>query len=399
MSWRWQAPVYSPVTPQSLVAGFAAACGLRVDDRESIIESLRHRYDALDALLTDSGTSALILALRAVVPEGGTVAFPGYGCVDLTAAALGAKLRVRLYDLDPSSLSPDMDSVQRAIERGVDAIVIAHLYGYPADVEAVQELAAGYGIPVIEDAAQGSGGLLRGKKLGSLGDVGVLSFGRGKGLTAGSGGAVLARTPLFADWAQRTRERLGLGSRGGHEIVALAGQLLLSHPLLYRLPASVPSLKLGQMVYKPPRVPRAMSRTAAAILPGALQQDDEETASRRARANDIISRMNGTSHLRPIRPILGGQSGFLRLGFLDSRGDISAHAALGAVRGYPITLDEHEEMRLLLAPGEKAGNGSSLLRDRLFTVPTHSRIDSADASRLARWIVGATGLREAGLST
>ena len=391
--------MYSPVAPQSLVAGLTAACGLRVDDRELIVESLRQRYDALDALLTDSGTSALILALRAIVPEGGTVAFPGYGCVDLTSAARGAQLQVRLYDLDPSSLSPDMDSLQRAIERGVDAIVVAHLYGYPADVEAVQELAARYGIPVIEDAAQGSGGALRGKKLGSLGEVGVLSFGRGKGLTAGSGGAVLARTPLFADWAQRTRERLGLGSRGGQEIVALAAQLVLSHPLLYRLPASVPSLKLGQMVYKPPRVPRAMSRTAAAILPSALRQDDLETVSRRARANDIISRMSETSRLRPVRPIPGGQSGFLRLAFLDSRGDTSAHAALGAVRGYPITLDEHEEMRVLLAPGEKAGKGSSLLRDRLFTVPTHSRIGSSDASRLARWIVGVTELPEAGFST
>src|SRR5207247_5224225 len=129
-----------------------AACGSDGESGVNVAEVLRARYGALDAILTDSGTSALILALRAVVRPGGTIAYPGYSCIDLTSAAVGAGMRVRLYDLNPSTLSPDLESVERAINRGVNAIVVAHLYGYPADVGAVQELARKSGIPVIEDA-------------------------------------------------------------------------------------------------------------------------------------------------------------------------------------------------------------------------------------------------------
>jgi dTDP-4-amino-4,6-dideoxygalactose transaminase len=159
-----------------------------------VAETLRERFGARDVILTDSGTSALILALRSLLPQGATIAYPAYACVDLTAVALRARMRVRLYDLDPATLSPDLDSVRAAIGRGVDAIVVAHLYGYPADVAGVEELAALHGIPVIEDAAQGAGGTVRGMRLGSLGDVSILSFGRGKGTTCGSGGALLSRS-------------------------------------------------------------------------------------------------------------------------------------------------------------------------------------------------------------
>lgn len=386
MSWRWQAPAYSPVSPRALITGISVACGLAPAEDGIAIEALRERYGALDVLLMDSGTSALILAIRAMVPEGGTIAYPGYACIDLTSAAVGANVRVRLYDLDPATLSPDLESVRRVIARGVDAIVVAHLYGYPADIAAVQALAAAHGIPIIEDAAQGAGGTLNGARLGSIGDIGVLSFGRGKGMTAGSGGALLVRTPRLAEWMRRVRGELGAPARGGREVVALGAQWLFAHPLLYRLPAAIPALKLGEMVYKPPQQPRTMRLTASAILTTALQMDQSEIRARSVRASDLLSRINGTSRLRPIEAVAGGKSGFLRLALVDGGGDMAPQPAMGAIRGYPLTLEQHQELRPLLAPGEQAGNGSMLLRDRLFTVPTHSRVTSSDARRLAEWI-------------
>ncbi len=390
MSWRWQAPVYSPVSPRAVFHGIGAACGVLRTRDQTVIEELKSRYDAMDVLLTDSGTSALILALRATVPPGGTVAYPGYACVDLTSAAVGAGVKVRLYDLDPETLSPDLESVRRVIQRGVDAIVVAHLYGYPADVGAVQALAADQGIPVIEDAAQGAGGTLHGKRLGSIGSIAILSFGRGKGMTAGSGGALLARTPASAEWMRRTRKTLETPSRGGGEIVGLAAQWLLTHPLLYRLPATLPALKLGEMVYKPPRPPRTMRLSALAVLQTALQTDEGEIHARYARASDLLSRINGTSHLRAVSPVAGGKPGFLRLALVDAVGDAAPQVRLGAVRGYPMTLEQHDQLRPLLAPGEQAGSGSEFLRDRLFTVPTHSRVAASDARRLLNWIATRT---------
>jgi dTDP-4-amino-4,6-dideoxygalactose transaminase len=267
---------------------------------------------------------------------------------------------------------------------------VAHLYGYPADVGAVQDLARQHGIPVIEDSAQGAGGTLRGLRLGGIGDISILSFGRGKGATTGSGGAVLVRTHALGGWMRQIRSELGVGRRGGREICALAVQWLLSHPLLYRLPASVPALKLGEMVYHPPEQPRAMPTAAAAMLCPVLRMDDSEIEIRRQRANTLLSRINGSERIVPIHPVAGGGSGFLRLAVTDMIGDLAASAPLGVVRGYPLTLEQHEQLQPILARGERAGKGSVELRDRLFTLPTHSRVGSRDRARLQNWLAASS---------
>jgi hypothetical protein len=363
-----------------------AAMGVRRDSQAAVTAILRHRYGATDALLTDSGTSALILALRKMLPRGGTVAYPAYACIDLTAAAVATGVRVRLYDLDPATMSPDLDSVRATIRRGVDAIVVAHLYGYPADMAGVRWLAAEQGIPVIEDAAQGAGGTLNGERLGSLGDVAVLSFGRGKGTTGGKGGAVLVRTPALAEWTRRARSDLKSGSRGVATMLSLAAQRVLSHPSLYRLPSSIPVLRLGEMVYHAPHPPQAMSGASAAVLRWTLGLEERDVADRRARARDVLSQMRDTRNVTPVRPIAGADPGFLRLALLDSDGTRLSHPDLGALRGYPMTLDEHPQLRALLLPGERAGKGSQFLRDRIFTVPTHSHVDQAFFVGLAEWL-------------
>jgi len=379
-------PAFSPVASRTVLGAITAACGRRSALVASATEALCERFRASDALLTDSGTSALILALRAIVPRGGTIAYPGYSCIDLTAAAVGAGMRVRLYDLDPNTLSPDLQSVKKAIDRGVNAIVVAHLYGYPADVEAVQEVARMYGIPVIEDAAQGAGATLRGVRVGSFGDISILSFGRGKGATTGYGGALLVRTPTLVARLLQMRDKLGAPRRGAREIGALTAQWLLSHPFVYRVPASVPALRLGEMVYHPPKDPRAMPASSSAILRFVLRNDDREIEIRRARANILSSWINGSGRIAPIRPVAAGASGFLRFAFADMTGQLAPSPPLGVLRGYPLTLEQHEQLQPMLAAGEKAGKGSFLLRDRLFTLPTHSRVGARDLARLQNWL-------------
>ncbi len=386
MSWRWVPPAFSPVAPGTLIHGIAAACGRRAESVNAATGVLRARYGAETVLLTDSGTSALIFALRAMVPAGGTIAYPGYSCIDLTTAAIGAGVRVRLYDLDPVTLSPDLGSLEAAIARGVDAIVVAHLYGYPADVGGVRSVAAKHGIPVIEDAAQAAGGTLRGAPLGGLGDVSILSFGRGKGATTGAGGAILTRSNVYAGRMAQLRDQLGTARRGSREIGALAAQWLLSYPSVYRLPASIPALKLGEMVYHPPSEPRTMPVAASAMLRSVLRQSEIEVGIRRARAENLLSKINGSGRIVPIRPVSEGRPGFLRLALTDGTGNLTESESLGIRRGYPLTLEQHEQLQPVLSPGEKAGKGSAFLRDRLFTLPTHSRVGSSDMVRLQSWI-------------
>jgi hypothetical protein len=63
-------------------------------------------------------------------------------------------------------------------------------------------------------------------------------------------------------------------------------------------------------------------------------------------------------------------------------------ADLGVLRGYPLTLEQHPQLRPLLLPGERAGKGAQFLRDRLFTAPTHSHVDQSDLGLLAEWLDG-----------
>jgi perosamine synthetase len=360
--------------------------GFRSPGREDAVATLCTRYAASDAVLTNSGTSALILALRKAVAPGGAVAFPGYACVDLTTAALGAGVNVRLYDLDPATLSPDLESVRKAFARGVDAIVVAHLYGYPANVTAIEEMAAEHGVPVIEDAAQAAGGALHRKRLGSFGSCSILSFGRGKGMTVGTGGALMVRTAELAEWSDGISAELGDSQSGVVNVMSLAAQALLARPSVYRLPASIPALKLGEMVYHPPTEPRPMGNAAVAMLASAFRVSDLEVERRRLRATDLLAHVETARCLTAAHSIEGGESGYLRLALLDTTGRRLPSAPIGVLRGYPATLEQHSQLAPLLLPGERAGAGSAFLRDRLFTLPTHSRVTVSDKRLLERWL-------------
>ena len=379
--------VRSPVDRAGLLAGLGAAASAPFAGRvrAEVEAALRATWAPRGLALTDSGTSALVLALRLAAGSGGTVAYPGYACVDLAAAARFAGVRVRLYDLDPHTLGPDLSSLERALERGVDAVVVAHLHGFAVDVPAVRSLARRFGVAVIEDAAQGAGGSLHGVRLGALGDLAVLSFGRGKGTTGGAGGALMARDPELAARLADASRALGRPAAGWGSLAATAAQWALGRPSLYAIPASIPQLRLGEMVYHPAHEPRALSRSAAGLLASALGLDAAEVARRRANARSLQRAAGARDDLLPVRELEGASSGYLRLPVLDLGGRVQ-DPALGVMRGYPRTLHEQEELRPCLVPGEPPTPGAAWLRERLFTLPTHGLVAARDVRALARWV-------------
>jgi dTDP-4-amino-4,6-dideoxygalactose transaminase len=304
--------------------------------------------------------------------------------VDLAAAAQYAGVRVRLYDLDPATLGPDLDSLRAALSRGADAIVVAHLFGYPADVDGVRCVANEYGIPIIEDAAQGAGGRLNGRRLGSLGDLSLVSFGRGKGLCAGGGGALLAPSE---QWESRIAAlRLAKGDRGWGGLAKAGLQWALGRPALYALPSMIPWLRLGQMVYHPATEPRAMDVTANALLTSAFSLEAADLETRRTNASALSDLLGQTRDLYSTTTIAGAAPGYLRLPIRDNSGSREADSSLGIARPYPTTMLEMPELRSSLHEFEPEAPGAVILRDRLFTLPTHRHLTAGDIHRLRRWI-------------
>ena len=350
-----------------------------------VTTTLAGRYGAAGVALTDSGTSALVLAMRLTAGAGGTVALPAYGCIDLTAAAVFAGVRVRLYDVDPATLSPDLESVARTVSRGVDAIVVAHFYGYPADVPGVTRIAAEAGVRVIEDAAQGTGGTLDGTRLGALAPLSILSFGRGKGISGGRGGALLLRDTSLLERAAALR--LSDPPRGWSDAAVATAQWLLGRPSLYSLPASLPMLRLGEMVYHPAHEPSSLSHAAAVLVRDALAGDDVGASLRRRNASVILAGAERVAGIEPVRVIAGGRSGYLRAAVRNSHGR-PIDPRLGMASGYPLTLMEQAELHPQLCSGEREHVGAHELRRTLVTLPTHRFLSVRERELIARWVRG-----------
>ena len=386
MNLSQQLPVHSPIASSAL--GRAATHALRRDT--SPLDGLTARVnDALDAeatALTDSGTSALVWALRLAVGRGGTVAMPAYACINLTAAARYARVRVRLYDIDPGTLSPDLDSLAATFRRGVDAVVVAHLYGYPADVPGVMAMAAARGIPVIEDAAQAAGGTLRGVPLGALAPLVVLSFGRGKGVTGGRGGALVARGPTWAREVDALSTVLETPAAGWGDLAMATAHAMLGRPAVYGLPASMPFLRLGEMVYHPAHEPRAMSVAAATLADDAHRRAPAELEARRRNAALISEMVRTSDSLDMVRTIAGGKSGYLRAPVLDWSGARRPDPRYGIWPGYPRTMMEQPELCAQLKFGEREHPGALDLRRSLFTLPAHSLVRQPDLEGMRRWM-------------
>ena len=152
------------------------------------------------AIGVNSGTSALHLALLAAGIGPGdeviTVPFTFFA----TVAAIGYVGATTVFvDIDPETFNIDVRKIEAAITARTRAILLVHLYGQPAQMDAILEIARRHKLIVIEDAAQAHGAEYKGRRVGSLGDLACFSFYPTKNLgAAGEGGLVTTSNPEYA---------------------------------------------------------------------------------------------------------------------------------------------------------------------------------------------------------
>lgn len=155
-------------------------------------EDMRLWHGTAYALGCNNGTSALHSALFGCgVGTGDEVICPSltYWASCLSAYSLGAT--VVFADIDPQTLCLDPADLEKRITPRTKAIMVVHLYGYPADMDPILETARKHGIKVIEDVSHAQGGLYKGRKLGTIGDVGAMSLMTGKALACGEAGMLV----------------------------------------------------------------------------------------------------------------------------------------------------------------------------------------------------------------
>jgi dTDP-4-amino-4,6-dideoxygalactose transaminase len=162
----------------------------------------------------NSGTSALHLALLAAdIGPGDEVITVPFTFVATAAAIRYTGAMPVFVDIDPRTFTMDPAGLEAAITRRTKAIMPVHLYGQCADMDPILAIARKHKLLVIEDAAQAHGAEYKGRRAGSMGDMGCFSFYPGKNLGAcGEGGMVVTDSPEFArkirmlrDWGAETK--------------------------------------------------------------------------------------------------------------------------------------------------------------------------------------------------
>jgi perosamine synthetase len=188
----------------ALDSGWVSSIGKYIDEFEAGFA----RYCGAEYALTASnGTTGLHLALAALgIGPGDEVIVPDLTFVASANAVAYTGATPVLADIDPDTLCLDPASVKSLLSPRTKAIMPVHLYGHPADMDALNEIASANGLAIVEDAAEAHGAEYRGRRVGGLGRCAVFSFYGNKVITTGEGGMLTTNDRELYLRARRLRD-------------------------------------------------------------------------------------------------------------------------------------------------------------------------------------------------
>jgi dTDP-4-amino-4,6-dideoxygalactose transaminase len=237
---------------------------------EQLEQDIAQQLRVGHVFLVSSGTAALTLTLRALAAGSSRtgVVVPGYTCFSVPGAVVHAGLRPVPCDIDAATFDFDDSSLARTIDDDTLCVIAHHLFGVPSDVARTRALCHSRGVVVIEDAAQGFGLMSKGVPAGTIGDVGIFSFGRGKSVTAGGGGAIVTNSDAVADAIRRHYDEVSRPApvETIADFLMVVAMALFIRPALYWLPAALPFLRLGETIFPAHVTIRRMSGMQAGLL-------------------------------------------------------------------------------------------------------------------------------------
>jgi perosamine synthetase len=353
---------------------------------------VRQHFAVKHVFLLSSGTAALTIALTALRSTSSRreVVIPAYTCPSIPAAVLQAGLEPTLCDVDPVTFDFDRVQLDKAIGDRTLAVVAHDLFGIRADVDEIRATCQARGIVIIEDAAQAMGTEYNGTKLGTAGDVGIFSLGRGKTITCGSGGIIVTNSTTIARALSDEFESLrspGLFKTLA-ELVHLVVMTTFIRPGLYWMPAALPWLRLGETTFPRKIVIARLSGMKAGLLRG--------WQGRLARVNQIRSSTAAyfTRQLE-LTPPAGPAHPYLRLPFraatAQQKASLYSHAearGLGVSIAYPAPLNEIPELRNAFS-GQHFPSARRVA-DTLLTLPTHQWLSARDKKAIVECVAKAS---------
>ena len=296
------------------------------DPEGELRAALRARLAGAEVTLHASGREAMRVAMAFLAKQRARdeILVPAYTCFSVPASAVAAGLRVRLVDVtleghvDPACLET------LPLERAA-ALVVSNLFGVPEPVGGLRERLAEAGVALIDDAAQALGARTPEGPVGARGDLGILSFGRGKPLSALGGGAIVWSEPRGLE-AGRADPR-----RGAALAKALAYDVALQ-PAVFRWLAAIPALHIGETPFEPgfPRGP--IDGASLCLAAAAVRRFEQQGLLRARRAEALGQEIAATSAFTPVRADARSVGVYPRLALIAPRAAARDARARGVAR-------------------------------------------------------------------
>lgn len=362
-----------------------------------LLDPVKRYLGAEYILFLNSGRSSLWLLLKAlkeIKPEKEEVIIPAYTCPAVISALLKAGLIPILCDNKLEDFGLDISDLKKRISHKTLAVIVVHLFAYPANIKEVKETCDKFNIYVIEDAAQAFGNTtfdsLK-EKLGMIGDAGFFSFGRGKPISILHGGLLVTESKEIFLKAQEIYQFLN-GSERFATLkygLSLSSYKLFSNPYLYWIPQHIPSLHLGETIFEPDfRTSRGLASTAL-LLKEMIASIEEEKQIRREHSNWYFSNLKTIVDVQhPINPDFP----FLRYPILIKnrllRDKLLKKLTLqgtGAAQFYPCPLNEIPVLNDILKDSQTYPKAKEIA-DRLITLPVHSGVSTSKLQKITQII-------------
>lgn len=379
-------PTAAPVNFISILHGitglFVGKHYIRKVERE-----IKEYFGVKHVFLVSSGKAGLTLILRALSslhPDRNQVLIPAYTCFSVPSAIIKAGLKVAPCDIDPATLDFDYELLERSLNNKTLCVVATHLFGIPSDMDKIRNICKDRGIPVVEDAAQAMGGKYNGNLLGTIGDAGFFSLGRGKNITCGSGGIIITNSDRIA--LAISKQYLNLKYPGAIEsvkdLLIVLIMAIFIYPSLYWFPTSLSFLKLGGTIFYNNFPIKRLSGMQAGLLRRWEKQLEESNRIRIENSKYFCLALTSTLTFHN-----GKSIPFLRFPVIcsdketrDQLSSLSKKEGLGIVKMYPTPVNEIQEIKDQFKDNKFPA--ARLVSDRLLTIPTHGLLNKRDKENI-----------------
>jgi perosamine synthetase len=388
-------PAGTPVTWQNLRNIIVSSLYLKEDKSSQLLEKIKTFLNSKYCFAASSGRAALTIVLKSLSQLSDSskkeVIIPGYTCYSVAASILRAGLKIKPCDVDVTKLDFEYDQLEQADFSQVLAIIPSNLFGIPNNMQKVLQIARKNHVFVIDDACQSMGAKIFGQYVGKWGIAGVFSFDRGKNITAMGGGVIITDDPLLAEAITNSMQPCNHSNvaKDVEVFLKLIVYSMFFHPELYRIPNSMPFLKLGLTLFDANFSIESFDQMRAAIALEMFNKLNQINKIRRSNALYLLSNLNSSGEISVIEPYLNSYPVYLRLPLIirsKQLRDRLIHkflkAGIVATGLYPSAIHQIKTIQHHIVFSKRKPVNAEKLSQRILTLPTHPYVSQHDLDKM-----------------